>query len=50
MDILAYVCMGIAFLFVGSRLLLYAIRRKKTPAEQELEELLLDVVNQKQGK
>ncbi|WP_411344799.1 hypothetical protein ACE3MZ_01515 [Paenibacillus sp. WLX1005] len=50
MDILAYVCIGAAFLFVGSRLLLYAIRRKKTPDEQELEQLLLDAVNHKQGK
>lgn len=49
MDILAYVCIGATFLFAGSRLIMYAYRRKRVPAEQELEELLLDVVNQKQG-
>jgi hypothetical protein len=49
MDILAYVCIGATFLFAGSRLIMYAYRRKRVPSEQELEQLLLDVVNQKQG-
>ncbi|WP_322907333.1 hypothetical protein [Paenibacillus campi] len=49
MDILAYVCIGATFLFAGSRFILYAYRRKHVPSEQELEQLLLDVVNQKQS-
>ncbi len=49
MDIVAYVCIGAAFLFAGSRLILYGYRRKRVPTQQELEQLLLDVVNQKQA-
>lgn len=47
MDILAYVCIAVTFLFVVSRLLTYAYKHKKTPNEEDLEEILLDVVNRK---
>ncbi|WP_200897666.1 hypothetical protein [Paenibacillus wulumuqiensis] len=48
MDILAYACVAIMFLFVVSRLLSYAFRRKKAPSEEELEKQLLAAVNERE--
>ena len=46
---LAYGCIGILFLFVAVKSILYWVRRKSTPSHADIDQTLLTILNGESG-